>query len=101
MVVADSGAKGAASSPSVGTGVTYVTREKKRAQEEATRGLERMQLASTVGMWRRLEGRAGKAQSRDVEVEPQHLANDIEGKAAWVSREARRLCELEADIKHI
>ena len=22
--------------------------------------------------------------------EPQHLANDIEGKAAWVSREARR-----------
>ena len=30
--------------------------------------------------------------------EPQHLANDIEGKAAWVSREARRLNELEADI---
>ena len=30
--------------------------------------------------------------------EPQHLANDIEGKAAWVSREARQLNELEADI---
>ena len=30
--------------------------------------------------------------------EPQHLANDIEGKAARVSREARRLNELEADI---
>ena len=29
--------------------------------------------------------------------EPQHLANDIEGKAAWVSREVRRLNELEAD----
>ena len=31
-------------------------------------------------------------------LEPQHLANDIEGKAAWVPREARRLNELEADF---
>ena len=30
--------------------------------------------------------------------EPHHLANDIEGMAAWVSREARRLNEPEADI---
>ena len=30
--------------------------------------------------------------------EPQHLANDIQGVPAWVSREARRLNELEADI---
>ena len=29
---------------------------------------------------------------------PQHLANDIEGKAAWVSRGARLLNELEAGI---
>ena len=52
-----------------------------------------------VGLWRRHEGSAGQVQPRDVEgkeaSEPQH---DIEGKAAWVLREARRLNELEADI---
>ena len=53
----------------------------------------------SVGLWRRHEGSTGQAQPRDVEgSEPQHLANDIEGKAAWVSREARWLNELEADI---
>ena len=72
--------------------------EKKRSQEEAKRRVERIQWALTQlgsgddlkDVWEKLNPKKAS--------KPQHLANDIEGKAAWVSREARRLNELEADI---
>ena len=49
MVGADSGANGAAagSGPSAGSGVTSVTGDRKRAQEEAKRRMERIQSALT------------------------------------------------------
>ena len=46
-------------------------------------------------VWDKLNQEMSRAKKAS---EPQHLANDIEGKEAWVSREARRLNELEADI---
>ena len=39
-----------------------------------------------------------RCRGRKKASEPQHLANDIEGKAVWLSREARWLNEPEADI---
>ena len=100
LTLGQNGAAAAASGVSAGTGTISVTGEKKKAQEEAKtpHGADPGGFGS-VGLWRRHEGGTGQAQPRDVEgIEPQHLANDIEGKAAWVSREARWLNELEADI---
>ena len=97
-VGADSGANGAASSPSAGTGVTSVTGEKQRAQEEAKRCMERIQLALTqLGSGDDLKDvreKHNQEMSKAKKASEPHLANDIEGKAAWVSREARHLNEL-------
>ena len=103
MVGADSGANGAAaaaSGASAGTGVTSVTGEKKKAQEEAKRRMEGIQAAlMQLGSRDDLKDvgeKLNQEMSRTKKApEPQHLAHDIEGK---VSREARRLDELEADI---
>ena len=94
-----SGAAAAASGASAGT----VIGEKKRAQEEAKRRMERIQAALTqLGSgddMKEVRDKLNQEMSRAKQFsERQHLANDIEGKAAWVSREARRLNELEADI---
>ena len=80
-----------------------MTGEKKKAQEEAKRRMERIQAAlAQLGSGDDMkEGRdkLNQEMSRAKKAsEPQHFANDVEGKAAWVSREARRLNELEADI---
>ena len=98
MVGTDSGATGAAaaSGASSGTGVTSVTGEKKKAQEEATRRMERIQSALTqLGSGDHMKEEREKLDQEMSKAkkawEPQHPANDIEGKAAWVSREARRL----------
>ena len=79
-----------------------MTGEKKRAQEEVKR-VERIQAAlAQLGSGddlNEVRDKLNQEMSRAKKSsEPQHLANDIEGKAAWVSREARRLNELEADI---
>ena len=106
MVGADFGANGAApaaSGASAGTGVTSVTGENQKAQEEAKRRMERvqaalMQLGSGDDL-KEVRDNLNQEMSRAKKAsEPQHLANDIEGKAAWVSRDARWLNELEADI---
>ena len=56
----------------------------------------------SVGLWsdmKEVRDKLTQEMSRAKKAsELQHLANDIEGKATWVSREARRLNELEADI---
>ena len=85
-----SGAATAASGASAGT----VTGEKKKAQEEAKRRKERIQAALTqLGSGddvKDVRDKLNQEMSRAKKAsEPQHLANDIEGKAAWVSREAR------------
>ena len=101
MVGADSGANGAAAASGACAGT--VTGEKKRFQEEAKRRMERIQAALTqLGSgddMKEVRDKLNQETSRAKKAsEPQHLANDIEGKAAWVSQEARRLNELEADI---
>ena len=98
-----SGAAAAASGASAGTGTISVTGEKEKAQEEAKRRTERIQAAlAQLGSgddMKEVRDNLNQEMSRAKKTsEPQHLANDIEGKAAWVSREARRLNELEADI---
>ena len=97
-----SGAAAAASGASAGT----VTGEKKKAQEEAKRRMERIQAAlAQLGSgddMKEVRDKLNQEMSRAKKAsEPKHLANDIEGKAAWVSREARRLNELEADIAEL
>ena len=72
-------------------------------QEEAKRRMERIQAALTQLVsgddMKEVRDKLNQEMSRAKKAsEPQHLANDIEGKAAWVSREALRLNELEADI---
>ena len=72
-------------------------------QEEAIRRMERIQAALTQLVsgddMKEVRDKLNQEMSRAKKAsEPQHLANDIEGKAAWVSREALRLNELEADI---
>ena len=103
MTGAGAGASGAAAAASGGASAGTVTAEKKRAQEEAKRRMERIQAALTqLGSgddMKEVRDKLNQEMSRAKKAsEPQHLANDIEGKAAWVSREARRLNELEADI---
>ena len=78
-----------------------MTVEKKKA--EAKRRMERFQAALTqLGSRDDLKDDRKKLNQEIPRAkkasEPQHLANDIEGKAACVSREARRLNDLEADI---
>ena len=78
-----------------------MTGEKKKAQEEAKRRMERIQAALTqLGSgddMKEVRDKLSQQMSRAKKAsEPQHLANDIEGKAAWVSREARRLNEPES-----
>ena len=103
MTGAGVGASGAAAAASGGASAGTVTAEKKRAQEEAKRRMERIQAALTqLGSgddMKEVRDKLNQEMSRAKKAsEPRHLANDIEGKAAWVSREARRLNELEADI---
>ena len=103
MTGAGSGTSGAAAAASGGASAGTVTGEKKRAQEEAKRRMERIQASLTqLGSgddMKEVRDKLNQEMSRAKKAsEPQHLANDIEGKAAWVSREARRLNELEADI---
>ena len=102
MTGAGAGASGAATAAS-GASAGTVTGEKKRAQEEAKRRMERIQAALTeLGSgddMKEVRDKLNQEMSRAKKAsEPQHLANVIEGKATWVSREARRLNELEADI---
>ena len=83
-----------------------MTGEKKKAQEEAKRRTERIQAAlAQLGSgedMKEVRDKLNQEMSRAKKAsEPQYLANDIEGKAAWVSREARRLNELEADIARV
>ena len=94
-----SGAATAASGTPAGTGTMSV----KKAQEEAKRRMERIQrLWLSWGSgddMKEVRGKLNQEMSRAKKAsEPQHLANDNEGKVAWVSREARRLNELEAGI---
>ena len=82
--------------------MTSGTGGKKKAHE-AKRCLERIQAALTqLGSGddlKEVRDKLNQEMPRAKKAsEPRHLANDIEGKAAWVSREARRLNELEADI---
>ena len=103
MTGVGAGASGAVAAASGGASAGTVTAEKKKAQEEAKRRMERIQAALTqLGSGDDLKDvreKLNQEMSRTKKAsEPQHLANDIEGKAAWVSREARRLNELEADI---
>ena len=91
MVGADSGGEW-------GTRVTSVTGEKKIAQVEAKRRMERIQAAlAQLGSgddMKEVREKLNQEMSRAKKAsEPQHLANDIE-----VTREARRLNKLEADI---
>ena len=99
MTGAGAGASGAAAAAS-GASAGTMTGEKKRAQEEAKRRVERIHAASgSVGLWRRYEGSSGQAQPRDVKSLSLNTSRTtLWGKAAWVSREARWLNELEADI---
>ena len=102
MTGAGAGASGAATA-ACGASAGTVTGEKKKAQEEAKRRMERIQAALTqLGSgddMKEVRDKLNQEMSRAKKAsEPQHLANDIEGKAAWVSREARWLNELEADI---
>ena len=94
MIGAGAGANGAAAAASGGASAGTVTAEKKRAQEEAKRRMERIQAALTqLGSgddMKEVRDKLNQEMSRAKKAsEPQHLANDIEGKAAWVSREAR------------
>ena len=103
MTGAGAGASGAAAAASGGASAGTVTGEKKRAQEEAKRRMEKIQAAlAQLGSgddMKEVRDKLNQEMSRAKKAsEPQHLGNDIEGKAAWVSREARRLNELEADI---
>ena len=80
-----------------------MTGEKKRAQEEAKRRMESIQAAlAQLGSgddMKEVRDKLNQEMSRAKKAsEPQHFAKDIESKAAWVSREAHRLNELEADI---
>ena len=77
------GAAAATSGASAGTGVTSVTGEKKKAQEEAKRRMERIQAALTqLGSgddMKEVRNKLNQEMSRAKKAsEPQHLANDIE-----------------------
>ena len=103
LIGAGAGASGAAAAASGGAFAGKVTAEKKRAQEEAKRRMERIQAALTQLVsgdnMKEVRDKLNQEMSRAKKAsEPQHLANDIEGEAAWVSREARRLNGLEVDI---
>ena len=87
MTGAGAGASGAAAAASGGASAGTVTAEKKRAQEEAKRCMERIQAALTqLGSgddMKEVRDKLNQEMSRAKKAsEPQHLANDIEGKAA-------------------
>ena len=93
------GASGAAAAASGGASAGTVTAEKKRAQEKAKRRQAALTQLGSGDDMKEVRDKLNQEMSRAKKAsEPQHLANDIEGKAAWVSREERRLNELEADI---
>ena len=98
---AGAGASGAAAASGASAGT--VSGEKKRAQEEDKKRMVRIQAAlAKLGSgddMKEVRDKLNQEMSRAKKAsEPQQFANDIEGKAAWVSREARRLNELEAEI---
>ena len=87
MTGAGVGASGAAAAVSGGASAGTVTAEKKRAQEKAKRRMERIQAALTrLGSgddMKEVRDKLNPEMSRAKKAsEPQHLVNDIEGKAA-------------------